>query len=56
MEKFVPYEKMSKKKRRQLDAARRGDWGLCRPATRVEASPKRYKRHEKHRKSCDTTE
>lgn len=35
MEKFVPYDKMSKKQKREVDRAKRGDWGKTRPATRV---------------------
>ena len=34
MEKFIPYEKLSKKKRRELDKKRRSDWGELRPVTR----------------------
>lgn len=49
MEKFVSYEKMNKKAKKQLDAQKRGDWGLCRPATKTQESKKSYRRHEKHR-------
>ncbi|MBQ7002745.1 MAG: hypothetical protein IJN11_02635 [Oscillospiraceae bacterium] len=52
MEKFVPYEKMSKKAKKELDARRRGDWGLCHPASRQEENRKAYRRHEKHKKSA----
>ena len=34
MEKFIPYEKLSKKKRRELDRRRRSDWGDCKPVSR----------------------
>lgn len=44
MEKFVPYEKLSKKKRRELDAARRGSWGGLNPVTRKPQNSKAYKR------------
>ena len=27
MEKFIPYEKLSKKEKRKRDAAKRGSWG-----------------------------
>ncbi len=50
MEKFVPYEKMSKKAQKALDAKKRSDWGLCHPATRQEENKKAYKRHDKHKK------
>ncbi len=43
MKKFIPYEKLSKKKRRELDAARRGVWALS-PVTRRPANPKAYDR------------
>ena len=44
MEKFIPYEKLSKKEKRKLDAARRGTWGGLDPVTRVPRNPKAYKR------------
>ena len=31
--KFVPYGKLSKKKKRELDRARRGGWGGMSPVT-----------------------
>ena len=43
MEKFIPYEKLSKKKRRELDKARRGTWALN-PVTRRPENPKAYNR------------
>jgi hypothetical protein len=42
--KFVPYGKLSKKKKRQLDLARRGGWGGMSPVTRRGENPKAYKR------------
>ena len=44
MEKFIPYEKLSKKRRRALDTARRGSWGGLSPVTRRPEDPKAYKR------------
>ena len=44
MEKFIPYEKLSKKEKRALDAARRGSWGGLSPVTRRPENPKAYKR------------
>ena len=35
MEKFVPYEKMSKKKKREMDRKKREDWGNVKPGSRV---------------------
>ena len=44
MEKFIAYEKLSKKKKRELDAKRRGSWGGVNPVTRKPANPKAYNR------------
>ncbi len=44
MEKFVPYEKMSKRERRALDRQRRGSWGAISPVSRRIESKKRYNR------------
>ena len=42
--KFIPYDKLSKKKRREADRARRGSWGGINPVTRRPDNPKAYKR------------
>ena len=42
--KFVPYGKLSKKKKREPDRARRGGWGGMSPVTRRGENPKAYKR------------
>ena len=34
MEKFIPYEKLSKKEKRKIDQARRQTWGELNPVTR----------------------
>ena len=44
MERFIPYEKLSKKEKHKLDAARRGTWGGLNPVTRKPMNPKAYKR------------
>ena len=44
MEKFIPYEKMSKKQRKAVDAKRRGSWNGLNPVTRKPANPKAYNR------------
>ncbi len=44
MDKFVPYEKLSKKKKRQLDAEKRGSWYGLNPITRKPKNPKAYDR------------
>ena len=46
MEKFIPREKLSKKKKRELDRARRGSWGELRPVTRRAENPKAYNRRK----------
>ena len=43
MEKFIPYEKLSKKKQRELNASRRTTWAVN-PVTRKPANPKAYNR------------
>lgn len=52
MEKFISYEKLSKKKQRELAAKRRGSWGGINPVTRKPANPKAYNR-KKARKWSD---
>ena len=49
MEKFIPYEKLSKKAKRELDRKNRNTWGDVNPVSRHEESPKAYKRHPKHK-------
>ena len=44
MEPFTPYEKLSKKKKRALNAKRRASWGGIRPVTRRPANPRAYNR------------
>lgn len=44
MEKFIPYEKLSKKKKKEIDAMKRGSWYGVNPATRKSENPKAYKR------------
>ena len=46
MEKFIPYEKLSKKKQRELDAQRRGSWNGISPVTRKAKNPKAYDRRK----------
>lgn len=45
MEKFIPYAKLSKKKKRELDARRRGTWAIN-PVTRKPANPRAYNRNK----------
>ena len=44
MEKFVPYEKLSKKEQQKINKARRGTWGDLNPVTRKPTNSKAYKR------------
>ena len=44
MEKFIPYEKLSKKEKRKLDHMRRGSWGHVNPVSRKVESKKAYNR------------
>lgn len=53
MEKFIPYEKLSKKKRRELDAARRTTWDIS-PITRRPANPKAYNRRKTQNREKDS--
>ena len=55
MEKFVPYEKLSKRKKRERDIERRGSWGGVNPVTRKPENPKAYNRRkvEKGRSGAD---
>ena len=45
MEKFVPYEKLSKKEQQRINKARRGIWGDLNPVTRKPENSKVYKRN-----------
>ncbi|MBQ2898665.1 MAG: hypothetical protein IJE28_02840 [Oscillospiraceae bacterium] len=46
MEKFVPFEKLSKKKQRELNAMKRRDWNGINPVTRKSENPKAYNRRK----------
>ena len=46
MEKFIPYEKLSKKKKRKMDLAKRQTWGNLNPVTRKPANSKAYNRRK----------
>lgn len=59
MEKMIPYAKLSKKKQRELDLAKRGSWNGLSPVTRRPKNPKAYDRNktkdwnrESHLSSC----
>ena len=46
MEKFTPYEKLSKKEKRKIDQARRQTWGELNPVTRKPENSKAYNRNK----------
>ena len=46
MEKFIPYQKLSKKEKRKIDQARRRTWGELSPVTRKPESSNAYKRRK----------
>ena len=45
MEKFIPYEKLSKKEKRKIALARRQTWGALNPDTRKPENSKAYNRN-----------
>lgn len=49
MYKPIPYEKLTKKQKKALDAARRGSWGDISPVTRRPENPKAYNRKKARR-------
>ena len=44
MEKFIHYEKLSKKEKRKMDLAKRQTWGELNPVTRKPENSKAYNR------------
>lgn len=46
MDKYVPFEKLSKKKQRELNAKRRNTWRAINPVTRRPNPPKAYNRRK----------
>lgn len=44
MEKFIPYEKLSKKEQQRINKARRSTWGDRNPVTRKPANSNAYNR------------
>ena len=49
-ERFVAYEKLTRKKRRELDVARRGTWGTVNPVTRRPEPSTAYQRQKEKRR------
>lgn len=48
MEKYISYEKMSKKQQKLVNASKRGSWGNVKPITKVKASAKVYNRKKQN--------
>ena len=46
MEKFIPYEKLSKKEKHKMDLAKRQTWGELNPVTRKPVNSKAYNRNK----------
>ncbi len=55
MEKYIPYEKRSKKEKRKLDAAMRSTWGSLNPVTRKPENSKAYNRRKMQNWKKDMT-
>ena len=53
MQKHIPYEKLSKRRRRELDRQKRGSWGAISPVTRRPPNPKAYNRSQSRKQSQD---
>ena len=54
MEKFVPFEKLSKKKQKELNARKRGSWNGINPVTRRPENVKAYNRKKARNWSDDS--
>lgn len=50
MEKFVPYEKLSKKEKRRVNQSRRQTWGDVNPVTRKPENSAAYNRSKENRR------
>ncbi|MBE6614647.1 MAG: hypothetical protein E7631_05000 [Ruminococcaceae bacterium] len=51
MEKYIPYEKLSKKKQKEWNARQRSDWGALNPVTRKSDKPGVYNRSAEKKKA-----
>ena len=54
MEKFIPFEKLSKKKQKELNKVKRNTWGVTNPVTRRERNPKAYNRNKLRSEKFET--
>jgi hypothetical protein len=55
MEKFIPFEKLSKREKREMVRLRRGDWGALNPVTRKAKNPKAYDRNKARKWNDDSS-
>ena len=57
MEKFIPYEKLSKKEKRKLNQAKRQTWNSLNPVTRKPINSKAYNRRKARNwtRDCERT-
>lgn len=55
MEKFIPYEKRSKKEQKRLNSAKRSTWGNLNPVTRKPVNSRAYNRKKALRSERDYT-
>ena len=49
MEKFIPFQKLSKKEQRRKNREKRSTWGALSPVTRRSKNPKAYDRRKAQR-------
>ena len=54
MKKFIPYDKLSKKKKRELDIEKRNTWGSMNPVTRRPDNTKAYSRKKTQNRKSDS--
>ncbi len=55
MSRFVAYEKLSKRQKKEIDKARRATWGLVNPVSRRVESAKTYNRKRRRREEWDSS-
>lgn len=53
MYKFIPFEKLSKQKQKELNQKKRSTWGPLNPVTRKPENPKAYNRKKAQRRDDD---
>ena len=51
MERFIPYEKLSKKEKKKLNQAGRQTWGALNPVTRKPKNSRAYQRQTVNRQT-----